>query len=228
MAGGFKKHSVLFSRGWLENYWYYYKKFIIIGAVLLISIMGLLAECVLKTQPDFTMTYIGGIMNMGQVESYRLEDMLGPSSADINGDGKHVAKINVIYLSEKKQSEEMGSMYQMAYAEMAAGDSVVFLFDEQYLNFFADAGSDFYDLTEMTTRYGIDQSLLKRGANGHVYAMELKSNRFFTEIEGIVPDGLYMAVRPMRENDKSAWQKANYQNGRQMAEYIISQGKSKP
>lgn len=117
-------------------------------------------------------------------------------------------------------------MYNMADIEMAGGDAVVFLFSELFLDRYADYG--FIDLSEYVQEFGIDESLLRYDESGNVYAIEMRDNPIFTELESIETEGLFLAVRPMRPNDRTAWQKDNYENGLEMARYIISGGTAVP
>lgn len=215
-----------FSKKWWENVWYYYKWFIIGGIIVVILLIMLLAECVFNVQPDFTVTYIGGMENMGQVEAYQLEDRFSTVTEDINGDGQQAAKVNIIYLDNNNASEEMAAMYSMADIEMAGGDAVVFLISEAFLDRYADYG--FIDLSEYVQEFGIDESLLRYDANGNPYAIEMRDNPIFTDLESVKTEGLFLAVRPLRANDQTTWQQDNYENGLAMARYIISGGTAMP
>lgn len=215
-----------FSKKWWENVWYYYKWYIVGGIFLIILLIMFLAECVFNVQPDFTVTYIGGLENMGQVQAYQLEDRFATVTKDINNDGQKATKVNIIYLDKDSGSEEMAAMYNMADIEMAGGDAVVFLFSELFLDRYADYG--FIDLSEYVQEFGIDESLLRYDESGNVYAIEMRDNPIFTELESIETEGLFLAVRPMRPNDRTAWQKDNYENGLEMARYIISGGTAVP
>lgn len=215
-----------FSKKWWENVWYYYKWFIIGGVIVVILLIMLLAECVFNVQPDFTVTYIGGMENMGQVEAYQLEDRFATVTEDINGDGQQATKVNIIYLDDNNASEEMAAMYSMADIEMAGGDAVVFLISEAFLDRYSDYG--FIDLSEYVQEFGIDESLLRYDASGKPYAIEMRDNPIFTELESIKTEGLFLAVRPLRANDQTTWQQDNYENGLAMARYIISGGIAMP
>lgn len=215
-----------FSKGWWENIWYYYKWYIIGGVALLAFVVFFISEFVTRVQPDFTITYMGGLEGMGQVQAYQLEDEFAQVTQDIDNNGQKKAKFNIIYLDKDTNSEEMAAMYNMADIEMAGGDSVVMLFSEKFLDRYAKYG--FCDLSEYVKKFDIDESLLKRYDDGSVYAVEMSKNPIFTKLESIQTKGLYLVVRPLRENDKSDWQKKNYENGLQMAEYILSGGTTEP
>lgn len=215
-----------FSKVWWENIWYYYKWYIIGGAALLAFVVFFISEFVTRVQPDFTITYMGGLEGMGQVQAYQLEDEFAQVTQDIDNNGQKKAKFNIIYLDKDTNSEEMAAMYNMADIEMAGGDSVVLLFSEKFLDRYAKYG--FCDLSEYVKKFNIDESLLKRYDDGSVYAVEMSENPIFTKLESIQTKGLYLVVRPLRENDKSDWQKKNYENGLQMAEYILSGGTTEP
>lgn len=215
-----------FSKVWWENIWYYYKWYIIGGAALLAFVVFFISEFVTRVQPDFTITYMGGLEGMGQVQAYQLEDEFAQVTQDIDNNGQKKAKFNIIYLDKDTNSEEMAAMYNMADIEMAGGDSVVLLFSEKFLDRYAKYG--FCDLSEYVKKFDIDESLLKRYDDGSVYAVEMSENPIFTKLESIQTKGLYLVVRPLRKNDKSDWQKKNYENGLQMAEYILSGGTTEP
>ncbi len=226
MGTMFTTYLKTFSKEWWENLWYHYKWYIIgtIG-VLLLLIFGI-TECATSVRPDFTMTYMGGLESMGQIEAYQLEDKLALVTGDVDSDGKTKAKVNVIYLDAGSGSEEMAANYNMADIELAGGDAVVLLFDEKFVERYSKYG--FVDLSEYTDEFSIDESLLKRYDDGSVYAVKLSQNPIFTQIDGMNAENLYMAVRPLRPNDKSNWQKKNHENGVQMARYIISGGSVNP
>lgn len=215
-----------FSKKWWENIWYYYKWYVLGGILALALLVFFLAECVFSVQPDFTITYMGGLEGMGQIQAFELEDRFAAVTKDIDNDGQTKAKFNIIYLDKDTGSEEMAGMYNMADIEMAGGDSVVFLFAEAFLDRYSDYG--FRDLTEYANEFGIDESLLKRYDDGSVYAIEMSQNPIFTQLESIKTEGLYLALRPLRPNDKTQWQADNYENGIQMARYIISGGNVNP
>lgn len=216
------KYIKPFTKEWWSNTWYYYKWYLIGGAIALACIIFFLAECVFTVQPDFSMTYIGGMEPMGQIEAYRLEDALAPVSEDINHDGTKKARVTIIYLDKGKQTQEMAANFQMADLEMAGGDSVVYLFDREYLERYSKYG--YYDLTELAQKYQIPEEKLKRYEDGRVYAVNLGGNAIFEQIDKLNAEELYLAVRPLRENDRTDWQKKNHANGVAMAEYLISGG----
>ena len=136
------------------------------------------------------------------------------------------AKVNIIYLDDNVQSQEMATMYQMADFEMAGGDTVAYLFSGKYLERYARYG--YVDLSEYVKEFNIDESMLKRYDDGRVYAVCMSGNPIFTKLENADEDDLYLAIRPLRENDKSEWQKKNYEHGTRMARYIISGGTVAP
>lgn len=215
-----------FSKKWWENIWYYYKWYIIGIAAASAVIVFAFIECANTKPADFTMTYIGGLEAMGQIEAYQIEDEFAQIVQDINSDGENKVKFNIIYLDNNTQSEEMASMYNMADIEMAGGDSVVMFFSKDFLERYSKYG--FYDLTDYAKKYEVDEELLKRYDDGTVYAIQMGQNPIFTKFDTIKADELYMVVRPMRENDKSKWQQQNYNHGLEMAQYIISGGRVFP
>lgn len=216
------KYIKPFTKEWWSNTWYYYKWYLIGGIIALGFLIFFLAECVFTVQADFTMTYIGGMEPMGQIDAYQLEDALAPVTEDINSDGNQKVRVSIIYLDRGTQSQEMAANFQMADLEMAGGDSVVFLFDSEYLERYSEYG--YYDLTEIAEKYQIPEEQLKRYEDGRVYAVNLAGNPVFEQVEDLKTEDLYLAVRPLRENDRTDWQKKNHENGVFMAEYLLSGG----
>lgn len=215
-----------FSKKWWENLWYYYKWHMLGIAVLIVFLVFCISECFLKTETDFTLTYIGGLDGMGQIGAYQLEDSMKEVIEDIDSDGEKKVKVNIIYLDDNVQGEEMAAMYQMADIEMAAGDTVAYLFSEKYLERYSEYG--YIDLTEYVNEFNVPEEYVKRYEDGSIYAVKLSGNPIFTGLEHTNDDDLYLAVRPLRANDKSDWQKRNYEHGLKMARYIISGGTARP
>lgn len=215
-----------FSKKWWENLWYYYKwhGLGILIAVILVSVF--VTECVFRVENDYTLTYIGGLDGLGQIGAFQIEDEFATFIDDIDNNGEKKVKVNIIYLDNNVQGEEMASMYQMADIEMAAGDTVTYLFSGDFVDRYANYG--YIDLSEYVNEFGIDESMLKRYDDGRVYAIRMSGNPVFADLEGTNEDNMYLAVRPLRENDKSEWQKANYEHGLRMARYIISGGTVEP
>lgn len=208
------------SKKWWENVWYYYKGFIIGGIIALAFIVFFLVECAMNVTADFTVTYIGGLDAMGQIQAYQLEDEFSAITDDIDGDGHKKASFNVTYLDKSAANDGMSAMFNSADIELAGGDSVVLLFDEEFLERYAEYG--FEDLSKYVEEFNVDESLLKRYDDGRVYAIQMSANPVFTKLEDIDTTKLYLTVRPLRPNEKGKWQKKNYENGVRMARYIIS------
>ncbi len=226
MGTMFTSYIKTFSKEWWENVWYHYRWYIIGGiGILFLLILGI-SECATSVRPDFTMTYMGGLEPMGQIQAYQLEDKLSAVTGDIDNNKKTKVKVNVIYLDNGSGSEEMAANYNMADIEMAGGDAVVLLFEEKFAERYSKYG--FVDLSEYVNEFSIDESLVKRYEDGKAYAINLSQNPIFTQVEGMNAEKLYLAVRPLRANDKTNWQKKNHENGVNMARYIISGGSVNP
>lgn len=215
-----------FTAKWWGNLWYYYKWYAIIGVILVAMLVVFLTQCVFGGEADYTLTYIGGTTEFGPIEGYQIEDKFKEIVDDIDGNGEVKVRSNIILLDGDSAGGDAGMMYQMADIEMAAGDTVTYLFSEKYVDRYSKYG--YVDLSEYVNEFGIDESFLKRYDDGRVYAVCMSGNPIFTELESAEADSLYLAVRPMRDNDTSEWQKKNYEQGIRMARYIISGGTVNP
>lgn len=211
-----------FSPAWWENTWYYYKGRIIGGIFVLAIIIFGLTQCLSQRQVDFPFTYIGVFDHMGSTGAFELETRFGQATLDANGDGKRNSRNTILYIDPRESSKNLGEAYNLADMELTGGASVVYFMDESFLERNADFG--YVDLSEWAKMYGINEELLKRDESGKTYAINMKDNAIMSGIADIKADGMYMVVRPLRKDERTDIQKKLYENGINMAQYIISGG----
>ncbi len=212
-----------FSKEWWENFWYYYKWYIIIGLVVLVSVVIIVADMFGKPKADFSMMYAGNMEGMGSVEGYALEDRFKPITSDVDGDGKHFVKSSVIYIDEKEKNSAESPMGIVLDAELIAGETTVFFISDYLMGRFPQ--EEMYDLSGFVEKYNIDESLVLRTESGIAYAVSLSQNPIFTEMDGVDPSNVYLLLRPLRSGvDNSAYKENLHKNGVEMAEHILSGG----
>ncbi len=219
----YQNYIPTFSKAWWENIWYYYKWHIIIGLVVLFGVIVFIVDMFGEPKADFAMMYAGNIEGMGSVEGYALEDRFKPITSDVDGDGKHFVKSNVIYIDEKEKNSVESAMGIVLDSELIAGETTVFFISDYLLGRFPH--DEMYDLSAFVEKYNIDESLVLRNESGSAYAVSLSKNPIFTQMDGVVPTNLYLLLRPLREGvDNSIYKENLHKNGVEMAEHILSGG----
>ena len=212
-----------FTREWWENFWYYYKWHTIIGAILLFTAVIFVVDMFGEPKSDFTMMYAGNMQGMGSVEGYALEDRFKPITSDVDGDGVHFVKSNVIYIDEKEKNSTESAMGVVLDAELMAGETTVFFASDYLLGRFPQ--SEMLDLSPYVEKFGIDESLVMRTESGSAYAVSLSQNPIFTEMSGVDVSKVYLLVRPLRDGkDNSVYKENLHKNGVEMAQHILSGG----
>lgn len=129
----------------LENFWYYYKNYLIIALVLLISIVVGIVSCVGRGTYDITVLY----MTHEYVDMTGQLDMLFSGVVDdFNGDGLENAQVITInYGTTLKEAQSAGASRS---ANLASGKNILFLVDEQNYNELK-AGGFLEDISQLGT-----------------------------------------------------------------------------
>ena len=122
---------------WIENVWYYYKWFILLGIVVLTGIVIASVQFFSRTDPDASLLYVGPRViseeNCEKILSVVEKRML----SDPNGDGKLKAEMKTVALSTSYReligNELPGQTEYNAYLdyqnEILAGDGCILLVD---------------------------------------------------------------------------------------------------
>jgi hypothetical protein len=177
------------TRDKLENFWYYYKTYVLIGigAVLLV----LLGFCSLGSnapEPDLNIALITDeylLIDQEQLETAFADNM----PVDTNQDGIKVAYLNALIGLDTNPSGR-----QVVDMEAAVGPSKLMILDESALQ--AYANENFV----MDLRGHVDDSLLP--GEGPVFALPIRAGSFLADY--IQTDGLYICVKSERPNDGDA------------------------
>lgn len=110
----------------LENFWYYYKYYVLIGVVFLIGFLIAVKSCANKPDYDISALYI--------THSYvdidgKMEPLMSKYAKDVNGDGK--TNLQIIPISYGTSHKEAQSAGATRAAQLATGEFVLLVLDEQ-------------------------------------------------------------------------------------------------
>ena len=211
-----------FSKDWWENVWYHYKFGITVGICVFVIIAIGVTQCAFQVAPDAVFTYIGSYKHFGETSGYVVEDMLGAAVPDFNGDGVGTVHSSTVFIN----GSSGGEMYEIALLELAGGQAVAFFMDKTYLE--GSLYNEYADMSAWADEYGIDESLCIKDEHGGIVGIDLADNPLFADVQGLEPEGLYLVVRSLRDNDKSERDMEWYENGLELARYIASGGAYTP
>ena len=131
---------------WLENFWYYYKWFILLGVVVITFITIATVQYFTKTEPDISIFYVGP----STVSDKQCEEMIKTAKervSDINGDGKIGVDLETLVLLSDfdllSKGEEIQAMekYQTYSNEILSGDGAILFLSEYFYNELAESGA---------------------------------------------------------------------------------------
>ncbi len=113
----------------LENLWYYYKNYLLVGCLLIIAVIVGIVSCANRGTYDVNVLY----MTHEYVDMTGQLDMLFTGFADdFNGDGVENAQVITInYGTTLKEAQSAGATRS---ANLASGKNILFLVDEQNYN----------------------------------------------------------------------------------------------
>ena len=117
------------------NWWHYHKWYVVIGLVLVLALGSILRNAlgVGKVIPDVQLAYVGGSLLPADTVS-ALENALAQLTADANGDGRVVVRVNQ-YVSAGGSGDGDAAMYAYAsnttmMADLTSCDSYFFLLED--------------------------------------------------------------------------------------------------
>ncbi len=220
----------LFSKKWWDNFWFYYKKIVIIGICAVFVIGFTIYEAVTKVDPDSQINYIG-YHNFSDEQMLNLKEQLTNLSGDINGDKKAEVSLKRYQFDPDKAEEDQGTANQLESINLnlAVGDQVVYLMDRKSFDLFGGQTNDYFiDVTKLAEKYHISPDKVVT-SKGHTVGINLSGSQFLKDckinidsIKNGQDNGIYLVIRKQRNSEKDDEEKkANYENSLQIAEKIL-------
>ena len=132
---------------WVANVWYYYKWFILLGAVFLTGIVIASVQFFSRTDPDASLLYVGPRVISDENSGKMISTAENLMQSDPNGDGKKKIEMKAVALSTSYKeligNELPGQTEYNAYLdyqnEILAGDGCILLLDPL---FYEEVSSD--------------------------------------------------------------------------------------
>lgn len=132
--------------GKLEHIWFYYKWFIVFGAIVAVFSLICLTQCATRKDPDAMIMYVGPYATYADYVSSVTDALDSVMSEDYDGNGyKSVGllELPIAVGAEEKTNQmavealqqELGS-HERLYIEMTAGTSIIYLVDPHFYDYF--------------------------------------------------------------------------------------------
>ena len=151
----------LFSKKWFENYWFYYKHHTWAGIFVLFLLVYTLVECMNAVAIDSTVTYMGGTF-FDQEITAEFEEAMSEVIDDTDGDGVKKVMFSSLLLTNELKSEQDMAMQQKAQIEVAAGETYLYIMDEEIFNQYCEQElfedlAEYIDVSEGTFGVSVDE-----------------------------------------------------------------------
>lgn len=126
-----------------DNFWYYYKIHVLIGAFLLFMAVVFIKDMLSKIEYDYNVAFVSDYM-MADEDNLALQKYFEENGEDLNGDGEvHVQIQNYSIPSEDSKGYDpqmlMASQTKLT-VDMQEGTSMIFFLSEQNFEKFKESG----------------------------------------------------------------------------------------
>jgi hypothetical protein len=167
-----------------KNYWFYYKWHTYASIFIIIVLAVSIRSCVTKINPDISVMFISSV-SLEEADTKLIENELAKYVEDYTKNGKNEVSVNNIYFSKNAGEEQISmAMRQKFIAELAAGDTVLYITDKASIEEFTKNNvlGKINDIEGAITEY--DSTLIK-----------LDIQKLFPNLSDYAPKELYIGVR---------------------------------
>ncbi len=177
-------------RSKVENIWYHYKSFIIVGIFLIGTLVVSLHSCATKPEFDIQVYYVTGSSPLYNEQVSWIENLVSAHCGDVNRDGEITVAVTGLRVGENTDPSERAK-YMNA---VQAGEVMLLFGDQGGIDYLYRNGylTQLYDFTENT--------------DGEGYAWKVTGTSLFTQTPGndVFSDNLYVSLRVFDDTWSSA------------------------
>ena len=117
-----------------DNFWFYYKKHMIVGIILVILAGVFIYDMATKVEPDYTVAMVVGDGYVSEQDTDELEKRLALYGEDLNGDGQTIVSVIVYNLMMGDSSQNVDPEMQTAnivkfVGDLSSNESAIFITD---------------------------------------------------------------------------------------------------
>lgn len=198
----------------LENFWYYYKWWVILGAVFLMGIIVAINFVSSISKEDTADLKIVSVFSHPlTAKEYDINERVTDCLADINGDGKINAVLKQYYITEEQKTDDDQIAKGQFETLLRSGSGDVMLFDEPNLELYIKKDI-FTPLDNLDFLSGIpDEHIIYQ--NGVPVALKLEKSQVLIDM-GFIIDEVYAGIMFMPDNPTEETVKS-----RQSAEVVL-------
>lgn len=167
-----------------KNFWFYYKWHTYASIFIIIVLAVSIRSCVTRINPDISVMFLSSVP-LAEQDSKLIENEFAKYVEDYTKNGKNEVSVNNIYFSQNAVDAQINmAMRQKFIAELAAGDTVLFITDKASVEEFAKNNilAKINDIEGATIEY--DSTLIK-----------LNVQRLFPSLSEYAPKELYIGIR---------------------------------
>ena len=184
------------SRGKWQNFWFYHKWHVIVGAAVLVVAVVLIVQTVMRENPDYRLAIATDIY-ISDSAVQQLEQELSKVGKDLNGDGKILVQADLLYLGDGMNNSQLEVANRTKMIAYLASNEPLFwaMAPKMYDELLAEAEYEpVFALLNLEAE-GVS-------ADGRYWNWKDSELLQKEEMEG-VPEDLYFGVRVVNEsNDK--------------------------
>ncbi len=177
-------------RSKVENIWYHYKSYIIVGFFLLGTLIVSFHSCATKPEFDLQVFYVTGSSAMYNEQLAWIESAVASQCEDVNGDGEVTVAVTGLRVGENTDPSERAK-----YLNAVQAGEVMLLFGDQggidflYRNGYLQTLTDFSDQLD-----------------GSGYAWKVTGSAFSSQTAGfeVFSENLYVSLRVFDDTWSSA------------------------
>ncbi len=197
-----------------QNFWYYHKYHVLLGAFILIFIVMTISECAMKRESDLGIGYVSEVYK--DCEPFR--QTVSEVIEDVSGDGVSNATVSSVVFSETPQADVDIMMGQKAVVLFASGDYQIYIMDKEY--FSAEVCREmFIDLSSMLPDEMREDAVLR---GEEITAIKTTHSAFLND-NGFSGDNIYIGISGLiNDNKDSEEAKLLLQNAKEFFENYIA------
>ncbi len=110
--------------GWISHQWYYYKWYILVGALVLFVAGVSLVQCIRNEDPDISIIYVADY-DLGNTNRDEVKEFIEPFYGDVTGDGKKV--MSLVFMSQNDKTTK-----DRLQTEVMAGEHTLYFLDKTH------------------------------------------------------------------------------------------------
>lgn len=167
-----------------KNFWFYYKWHTYASIFIMIVLAVSIRSCVTRINPDISVMFLSSVP-LAEQDNKLMENELAKYVEDYTKNGKNEVSLNNIYFSQNAADAQMNmAMRQKFIAELAAGDTVLYITDKTSIEEFTKNNilGKINDIEGAITEY--DSTLIK-----------LNVQKLFPNLSEYAPKELYIGIR---------------------------------